>query len=127
MEFSIPLFWKELVERLEYEKPPVIIFLLGGVDTGKTFLCRYLLYEFQRRGRYVALLDTDPGQSIVGPPATEGVFIPKRYAYINRDELPLLKPNYMTFVGSTSPVGHLLQCVVGARKLLDRTLYRGVE
>lgn len=61
------------------------LYILGTTDTGKTSLTRYLLEELnhgsiegaenpgrESRERW-SCLDADPGQSIVGPPATMGL------------------------------------------------------
>lgn len=45
------------------------VLVLGGTDAGKSSFCRVLLREAARMRRAAELLDADPGQKIVGPPA----------------------------------------------------------
>ncbi|MCX6029221.1 MAG: Clp1/GlmU family protein, partial [Chloroflexi bacterium] len=47
-----------------------VILIVGAPDTGKSTLARYLYDRLTAAGRRVALLDGDPGQSTLGPPAT---------------------------------------------------------
>ena len=74
------------------------------------------------------LLDIDPGQSIVGPPSTAGlILLDERNAMLYFPSglsffKTTLAPDAMTFIGSTTPVGHLLQSIVGAKKLLEAAI-----
>jgi polynucleotide 5'-hydroxyl-kinase GRC3/NOL9 len=61
-----------------------------------------------------AYLDCDTGQSTIGPPGTIGCAL-----YGGPFE------QYLRFVGSTSPVGHLLPLLTGAKRLLERAKERG--
>ncbi|WP_349368900.1 Clp1/GlmU family protein [Salinarimonas sp.] len=45
------------------------VLVLGPVDVGKSAFCRLLLEAGAQAGRRVALVDADPGQKTVGPPA----------------------------------------------------------
>jgi polynucleotide 5'-hydroxyl-kinase GRC3/NOL9 len=66
-------------------------------------------------GFTVAIVDADVGQKDIGPPATITLGYPDL-------SLPLagIKPACQYFVGSPSPVGHLLPMVVGTRKMVDQ-------
>jgi len=97
--------------------------LLGDVNTGKTTFARYLFLELCRHYTRVALLDLDTGQSTLGPPTTLGL------ALASPDE-PYFPPRRnltLWFVGSTSPRGHMLPAVVGARRLQERAQALGAE
>ena len=59
-----------------------------------------------------ALIDCDPGQSMIGPPATIGAALPDGSVWVR-------------FVGSTSPQGHLLQTVSGIKRLTELALASG--
>lgn len=85
------------------------VFLVGGIDTGKTSLARELLAAALAAGRSGAYLDADPGQKRVGPPTT----VTARFVRSPEDLEPerLAVQDVMAFVGSTSPQGHLLQLV----------------
>jgi len=46
------------------------VMVLGAPDTGKSTLCRYLVYRAFAAGHPAALVDLDLGQSHLGPPTT---------------------------------------------------------
>ncbi len=94
-----------------------VIFVLGSTDRGKTTLCRRLVDRSSRAGK-AAYLDLDPGQSTIGPPATLGLAF-----YLDGVELP--GERVLRFAGSTSPRGHLLPILTGAKRLLERALAPG--
>ncbi len=107
-EPDIPASWENLGTTLAGRKP-LVIYVLGPVDAGKSTLCRFLA------GRYsgpVAYLDADTGQSTVGPPATAGLATctgkPAR-----------VRETFLRFVGATSPQGHQLQHLVATARLLS--------
>src|SRR6266545_447737 len=98
---------------------------LGGMDSGKTTFCKMVAAVAVRVGRTVAFLDTDVGQTTVGPPTTIGL------KYVNNDAdltaETLARPDQIYFVGDTSPQGHLLPLVVGAGKLAEDARRSGAE
>lgn len=98
---------------------------LGGLDTGKSTFAKMLAEVAVRAGRRVAYLDTDVGQTTVGPPATIGL----KFIGSDEDLAPdhLARADAMYFVGSTSPVGHMLPMVVGATKLAKIAREEGVD
>src|SRR3989338_6650087 len=104
---------KELTDSIDRQKGVVII--LGAPDTGKTTLAFYLSRELQLRGCNVAMVSADMGQCAFGPPATLGMAFLRGPTSL-RD----LEIHSMYFIGSTSPVGHLLQTTVGLKKLVEK-------
>jgi polynucleotide 5'-hydroxyl-kinase GRC3/NOL9 len=98
---------------------------LGGMDSGKTTFCKMVAAVAARVGRRVAYVDTDIGQSTVGPPATIGM------KYISSDadleSKALDDADSLYFVGSVSPQGHLLPLVVGASKLAEQARADGID
>lgn len=98
---------------------------LGGIDTGKSTFCRMLAEVAVRAGRKVAYLDTDIGQTTVGPPATIGL----KFVASDVDLKPeqLARPDSMYFVGSTSPHKHFLPMIVGATKMAALARAEGVD
>ncbi|GAC1409236.1 MAG: Clp1/GlmU family protein [Actinomycetota bacterium] len=98
---------------------------LGGMDSGKTTFCKMVAAVAVRVGRKVAYIDTDIGQSTIGPPTTIGL------KYIENDDD--LKPEALAhadasyFVGSVSPKGHLLPLVVGTSKMAEAARKRGAD
>lgn len=98
------------------------VLIIGGMDVGKTTLTRLLVNRAVAAGKRVALLDTDPGQSEVGPPACIGL------AFVDSPvgSLADLAPQALAFVGNTSPASHLLEHAAGTARLaalaVDRML-----
>ena len=92
-----------------YQKP-VILFMLGAVDVGKTHTVATLANRFYKRGLRVAVVDADIGQSDIGPPCCIGLGILKG-AIHNLSEVPL---HSIYFVGDTSPSSYMRECVTGA-------------
>ena len=96
--------------------------VLGGPDTGKSTLSRYLIYRVFAAGKPAALVDLDVGQSHLGPPAALGLgLFPPRFPGDDS-----LFPDGLYFVGQTSPVGAVLEVTVGCRVLADRARDQGV-
>ncbi len=89
--------------------------VLGGTDVGKTRFCAELANAAFEAGVSTAVIDTDVGQSEIGLPGTIGL------GFVDRpvESLGEIKPHRVYFVGDTSPTSHLVQCVVGTRKLAD--------
>jgi len=98
---------------------------LGGMDSGKTTFCKMVAAVAVRVGRTVAYIDTDVGQTTVGPPTTIGL----KYIRDDADLSPeaLGRPDQIYFVGDTSPQGHLLPMVVGSSKLAEEARRAGAE
>jgi polynucleotide 5'-hydroxyl-kinase GRC3/NOL9 len=64
----------------------------------------------------VAWIDADPGQPFIGPPAVISLAL-----YSDAADLLRRKNHHaMSFIGNTSPVGHLLEMVTGLQKLITR-------
>ncbi len=80
---------------------PGAVVLLGAVDVGKTTTATALANAAVLAGRRTAVVDTDTGQSDLGPPATVGMGIPD-HPIRRMSEIPLLAA---FFVGDTSPRG----------------------
>jgi polynucleotide 5'-hydroxyl-kinase GRC3/NOL9 len=115
------LTWRAVSHAVESEGAAVMV--LGDVDTGKTTFCAYLLGKLSGRGRTIAFIDGDVGQSTVGPPGTvslsmiEGAFLSLRY----------LKPVVMRFFGDLSPSGHITRAVSQVGDLADLARSRGAR
>lgn len=103
--------WIELLDELNRDKG--IVMVIGASDTGKSTLVNYLARELYNKGNKVCVIDGDVGQSIIGPPTTIGLAFIKTAI----KDIHMIKPDFMFFVGSTSPVGHLLPTIVGMKKI----------
>ncbi|MDK2889783.1 MAG: polynucleotide 5-hydroxyl-kinase [Methanoculleus sp.] len=105
---SIGEGWDDLVAAFPGSDAPESVYVVGGTDSGKTTLCRYLVDEAAARTR-TAYVDCDTGQSRLGPPTTEGMAL-----------YPGTPEPYLRFVGSTSPGGHFIQTLTGAKRLVEK-------
>jgi polynucleotide 5'-hydroxyl-kinase GRC3/NOL9 len=99
--------WFEILEKFTVKKG--VLFVVGGVDTGKSTFCRWICTELAARKIPTALVDSDLGQSDVGPPACVGMAL--------YDKLPVLfsanRIDGLYFVGDTTPVRHQAACMAG--------------
>ena len=113
---AIPASWRRAAETILSADEKNTVLILGGVDSGKNGFCIYLANSALRRGRRVAVIDCDLGQSDLGPPGTVNLcLIEKPFT-----DLFTLFPDYSIFIGVTSP-----SMVVN--EVLDATLRLKVE
>jgi polynucleotide 5'-hydroxyl-kinase GRC3/NOL9 len=108
---NIPQSW----EKIDLEGVRGTLMLIGAPDVGKTTFAHYLINRVVNEVGIAGYLDGDPGQSNLGPATTltlelingkEGLHSKKR-------------ERWRTFVGSTSPKGHMLPLVVGIARLVQ--------
>ena len=99
-----------------------VFLVLGRNDVGKSTLSQSLVRLVAARKKAVAVLDADLGQSTYGLPTTLNLV---RFSPGVEPSEPELIAS--VFVGATSPVGHLVQTLVGCRRLLDRAQTLGVR
>jgi len=105
---------EEKVKEAILEAQNKVIMVLGASDTGKTTLVEdllgLLLEEFS-----VGVIDTDLGQSHIGPPTTIAwAIFQKKF----EDWKKAIVKNFY-FVGATSPAGSLLPTITGAKLTSD--------
>jgi polynucleotide 5'-kinase involved in rRNA processing len=106
-------FYASLRERVMGERGVVMV--IGGADTGKTTMSRYLLEGALDAGLRAAFIDADVGVSTVGPPACVGL----RWVRTHDDLVRLGDADELRFVGSTHPQGVVLPHVVSTAALVD--------
>ena len=102
---------------------PGVVYLVGGLDTGKTTFALALLERATQAGISSALVDADIVQSTVGPPTTIGLKLCSGLAEVNRESVA--SADGLAFVGSLAPKGHLLPIVTGTAKLVARARAEG--
>lgn len=111
---EIPGQWWELVPEIQRTRGAVMV--MGATDTGKTTLTRYLVKKLVELGETVAYIDGDIGQSVLGPPTTQGLSVLGGRAA----DFGHASVSGAYFVGSTSPRGHGRETLVGLKKLLEK-------
>jgi polynucleotide 5'-hydroxyl-kinase GRC3/NOL9 len=102
----VPLAWDAAARHIHRHAPRRVL-VIGEKDMGKSTFCRFLAEAATRSGRSTALLDTDLGQKLVGPPACVTMADPHGLS--------------LAFVGSTNPVLGWPRLVEGTRCLALRT------
>lgn len=118
---DLPPAWQAAARRFLEEGGLTMV--LGGPGSGKSTLCRYLIYRSYAAGEPVALVDLDLGQSHLGPPGALGLgLFPPRFP----GDCGLF-PEGLYFIGQTSPVGAVLEVAVGCRVLADQARAQGVD
>ena len=91
------------------------ILLLGGPDTGKTYLLERLVNLLKRKVS-LGVIDCDLGQSRVGPPTTIGwAKIGKSFKFGKN-----LRVRDFYFVGSLSPAGNIKRSLKGVKFILKK-------
>jgi polynucleotide 5'-kinase involved in rRNA processing len=104
---------------------PGVVFLLGGIDTGKTTFGIELVRRATEAGIQSAIVDADIVQSTIGPPTTVGLKICRDAGDLTRESLRVA--DGLGFVGSTVPKGHLLPLVTNSAKLVARAKAGGAR
>lgn len=99
-QLKVPEKWKEATKKAKGSKISLII---GETDTGKSTLVKFLQSKLGG-----SIIDSDVGQSDIGPPAVIGL----------SKNGKRLSDGY--FVGSTTPSGHFLEMVVGTKRMAER-------
>ena len=121
---TIPQSWNKPVEAiLSAQKKPMVILILGKIDSGKSSYCTYLVNKLVNGKCWVAVLDGDLGQSDIGPSGTVG------YAFTSKPltELYDLKLENAFFVGVTSSVKAIAKTIEGLTAMKAQILERPVD
>jgi polynucleotide 5'-hydroxyl-kinase GRC3/NOL9 len=100
-----------------------VVMMLGASDVGKSTLAGYLVNMLAAQGQRLAYLDGDPGQGILGPPATMTLAVGKEPAASPFGDSKV----WRWFVGSVTPRGHMLPLAVGAQRLAQAAFQTGVD
>ena len=108
---------------LDHAAEARLTLLVGGVDTGKTSLATFLANGLLSRGFRVGVVDTDLGQSEIGPPTTIGLGRVTR----SLERLGDADVAGLSFVGSTSPRGHVGSTIAETARMTERAFALGLE
>ena len=101
-----------------------VLLVVGASDTGKSTLARYMFNRLRDQGRSVAFIDGDPGQATLGPPTTLTMtFKPDSVGEWSYG-LPQV---WRSFIGSTTPQGHMLSLLVSAVRLTQAAQQNGAQ
>ncbi|MBN1899046.1 MAG: hypothetical protein JW827_09730 [Spirochaetes bacterium] len=112
---TIPSEWDELLERIKKEQCKRII-ILGQMDTGKSFLSTYLANKLIQNNKKIGIIDSDLGQSDIGPPTTMGLTILREpFLFLSKSEIHSLE-----FVGALSPALHISPLIASFSKIIEK-------
>jgi polynucleotide 5'-hydroxyl-kinase GRC3/NOL9 len=122
-EGTIPSSWDEAAKELLSLDKPVTVMVIGGVDSGKTSFCTFLVNAAVKEKLKTSVIDADLGQSDVGPPSTVGF----NFVAEPVKDLFEIDAQDAVFVGSTSPSGAISKVVEGLTYLKARVMEAGVD
>jgi len=121
---TIPDSWEKTCKTtLDLAEKPVIVVVMGEVDSGKTSFCTILANKALKEKRRVAIIDADLGQSDIGPPSTIGFC----RLTLPISDLFLLKAENAFFIGTTTPSGALNKVVDKLAEMKDESLKKAVD
>jgi len=120
---TIPSSWEKALTEITLCGKPSAVMVVGGVDSGKTSFCTYLINQALEKKWKAAVIDADLGQSDVGPPSTIG------FSHVKTPIKDLFEINAENayFVGLTSPSRAIDRIVEGLITLKERALDAGVD
>ena len=123
IERPFPQRWMQVCESLADD--PGIAMVIGASDSGKTTWIGVAARQLVQAGKLpVAIVDADIGQSTVGPPTAIALTVMREHLAPNF-RIDCLPYHGLFFVGSVSPPGHLLQMLVGTKRLVDTAVRSG--
>jgi polynucleotide 5'-hydroxyl-kinase GRC3/NOL9 len=109
--------WKKILEIC----PRGLIFVIGGLDRGKSTCVKWLINQHIMENRRTAWVDCDVGQSTLGLPGTLNL------VFMDFRNGAYLKLEAVYFVGAVSPRGHMIPMIVGTGRLVERAKSLGAE
>jgi len=108
MTLDIPPPWAELADQLASSSWERLL-VLGGTDVDKSSFLRFLARALVAREQTVALLDTDLGQKMVGPPTC--------VVLVHWTAAGGFRVERIRFVGETSPAANMVGVVAASARL----------
>ena len=98
---TVPDSWKTVTKEILSRPKPCTVMVLGDIDSGKTSFSAFLINTSLKSQGKPAIVDTDLGQSNVGPPTSIG------FSVISEPiaDLFSVKPATIVFMGRTSSKG----------------------
>jgi polynucleotide 5'-hydroxyl-kinase GRC3/NOL9 len=121
---TIPSSWDKPLEAiLSVQKKPVVVLVLGKIDSGKSSFCTYLVNKLVDGKCRVAVLDGDLGQSDIGSSGSVG------YAVTSKPVTDLydLKLENAFFMGVTSPIMAISRTIEGLAALKTEIFQKTVD
>ena len=120
---TVPSSWDEAAKELLSLDKPVTVVVMGGVDSGKTSFCTFLVNAAVMENLRTGVIDADLGQSDVGPPSTVGF----NFVAEPVKDLFEIDAQCAVFVGSTSPSRAIRKVIDGLTRLKDKVMDAGAD
>ncbi len=120
---TVPSSWDDAAKEILSLDKPLTVMVIGGMDSGKTSFCTFLVNEAVMNKWRTSVIDADLGQSDVGPPSTVG------FNFVTEPVKDLFEIDAQdaVFVGSTSPSGAINKVIEGLTQLKDKVIEAGVD
>ncbi len=120
---TIPSSWQNASKEAASHGKPVIVMVMGEVDSGKTSFCVYLANRALEENLKVAVIDGDLGQSDLGPPSTVG------FSHVTEPikDLFEMKVESACFIGVTTPSLAVSKVIEELTTLKNKVLETDVE
>ena len=120
---TVPSSWDEAAKKILSLTKPLTITVIGGVDSGKTSFCTFLVNAAVKEKLKTAVIDADLGQSDVGPPSTVG------FNFVTEPVKDLFEidAHDAVFVGSTSPSRAISKVIDALTCLKARVMEAGAD
>lgn len=112
---SYPSEWGSFINSVSHYNVEKIM-IAGKPDTGKSTLCTLIINRFISSGGDPYIVDSDIGQSDIGPPTTVGLGHP-RFPLIRLAETELVDAY---FAGDTSPAFCLEEVIHGTKEMMSK-------
>ncbi len=111
----IPPSWMKAVSSISSSSAEAVL-VIGESDSGKSSFCTLLANACVREGKKVGVVDTDIGQSDIGPPGTVGLAVQTTQA----TSLISLRADALMFVGAKTPSAAFQETLQALSKLNQR-------
>ncbi|RLF21029.1 MAG: hypothetical protein DRZ82_00130 [Thermoprotei archaeon] len=121
--YYVPRQWDLAVGEIASRKKPLKVMIIGDIDSGKSTLTAYLANRLYSMGFNVAIVDSDVGQSSIGPPTTIGLGIMKGHI-ITLEDVPLVNA---FFLGNNTPAGLFHRMITGVFLMVQEALSYGTD
>ncbi|MDR2203820.1 MAG: hypothetical protein LBE76_05940 [Nitrososphaerota archaeon] len=120
---TIPVSWDDalqMVRAIEKKDKPVVVMVVGKVDVGKSSFSTYLVNRLVNGKSMIVVLDSDLGQSEIGPPCT----VAYGYSVKRVTEICELNTGNAFFVGATSPVDVVNRAIEGSVEMFKEIMQK---
>lgn len=114
---ATPRIWLKYSHEILQKKG--VIMIMGAPDTGKTTFATFLANQALEKGISVAVIDSDIGQSDIGPPSTIGL----AFVHNTINNISDVAADEFYFVGTTS-VQDVCDMVLGLTNLVEKAKER---